>query len=155
MKTISDLIEEFLKGIITESQDGMVEIQRSTIAERFDCVPSQINYVISTRFTIDNGFLIESKRGGGGYIRIQKLLVDSHADLYEILSEIIGDSTSNNTALLVLDRLISENLISTREYMLIRALFAGEIFGADTNEADRIRANIMKICLGIVFSEPR
>ncbi len=154
MKTISDLIENFLKEIIMESQDGIVEIQRSTIAERFDCVPSQINYVISTRFTINNGFLIESKRGGGGYIRIQKLLIDTLEELHATLTEIVGNSTSHNTALVVLDRLLSEDLISDREYLLIRSISASETFGLSTKEIDVIRANIMKTCLGIVFSEP-
>ncbi len=153
MRTISDLIEEFLKGIIAESHDGIVEVQRSTLADQFQCVPSQINYVISTRFTIDDGFLIESKRGGGGYIRIQKLLIDSEDRLHETLSEIIGDSTSHNTALTVLDRLMAEELISEREYRVIRAIIARETFNLGAKEADIIRANIMKISMGIIFSE--
>lgn len=153
MRTISDLIEEFLKEIIMESRDGIVEIQRSTLAERFDCVPSQINYVISTRFTINNGFLIESKRGGGGYIRIQKLLIDSLSDLHETFSELMGDSTSHSTALMVLDRLLSEELISEREYILIRAISAAETFGFSAKENDAMRANIMKIFLGVIFAD--
>lgn len=137
-----------------ESQDGIVEIQRSTLAERFDCVPSQINYVISTRFTIDNGFLIESKRGGGGYIRIQKLLIDSLDELHAKLIEIIGDSTSHNTVLMILNQLLSEDLISDREYVMIRAISGSETIGFSSKEIDIIRADIMKVCLGIVFSEP-
>ena len=64
MRNISDIIEQYLKSILQESPEGTVEIQRNDLAEQFSCVPSQINYVISTRFTLEKGFLVESKRGG-------------------------------------------------------------------------------------------
>ena len=66
MRNISDIIEQYLKSILQESPEGTVEIQRNDLAEQFSCVPSQINYVISTRFTLEKGFLVESKRGGAG-----------------------------------------------------------------------------------------
>ena len=69
-KSISDIIEEYLKQILGES--SQIEIRRSEIANHFDVVPSQINYVIKTRFTIQHGYLVQSKRGGGGYIRIER-----------------------------------------------------------------------------------
>ena len=65
-RNISDIIERYLKSILAEA--SQVEIKRSEVADQFDCVPSQINYVIKTRFTLQNGYLVESKRGGGGYI---------------------------------------------------------------------------------------
>lgn len=73
MRNISDIIERYLKSILHESPEGMVEIQRNDLADQFSCVPSQINYVISTRFTLEKGYLVESKRGGGGYVRIQRI----------------------------------------------------------------------------------
>ena len=69
-QNISDIIEKYLKQILADSEE--IEIRRSEIADLFDVVPSQINYVIKTRFTIQNGYVVESKRGGGGYIRIEK-----------------------------------------------------------------------------------
>jgi len=65
VRNISDIIENYLKQVLEMSDQDNVEIKRSEIADRFQCVPSQINYVINTRFTIERGYLVESKRGGG------------------------------------------------------------------------------------------
>ena len=73
MRNISDIIEKYLKQVIDLSNNNAIEIKRNEVADRFDCVPSQINYVINTRFTLERGFVVESKRGGGGYIRIIKV----------------------------------------------------------------------------------
>ena len=73
MRNISDVIETYLKQVLEISQQDILEIKRSEIADKFQCVPSQINYVINTRFTIERGYIVESKRGGGGYIRIMKV----------------------------------------------------------------------------------
>ena len=73
MHNMSDIIEQYIKRLFEEADEDVVEIQRAHIAQRFDCVPSQLNYVIKTRFTNEHGYEIESKRGGGGYIRITKI----------------------------------------------------------------------------------
>lgn len=73
MRNISDIIEEYLKEIMQRNDKQIIEIKRSEIADQFECVPSQINYVINTRFTLEKGYLVESKRGGGGYIRISRV----------------------------------------------------------------------------------
>ena len=65
MRNISDIIEQYLKQVIDLSNNNVIEIKRNEIADRFECVPSQINYVINTRFTLERGFVVESKRGGG------------------------------------------------------------------------------------------
>ena len=83
-RSMSDVIEAYLKEILASR--STVEIKRSDIAERFDCVPSQINYVINTRFTQEHGYMVESKRGGGGYIRILKVEVIDDAHALEELS---------------------------------------------------------------------
>ena len=70
-RSISDIIEAYLKEILGNSEQ--IEIRRSEVANHFDVVPSQINYVIKTRFTLQNGYLVQSKRGGGGYIRIERI----------------------------------------------------------------------------------
>jgi len=153
MKTISDLIEEFLKSMIVRSDNGEVEVKRNFLAEKFQCVPSQINYVISTRFNIDKGFLIESKRGGGGYIRIKKIQINSNEALYQLLNNIIGDETTQNTAISVLGRLLEAEFVTEREYKLIKAIISRETINLDVQSRDIIRSNIMKISLSIIFSE--
>src|SRR5690625_1531746 len=85
--SISDVIEQYLKRILHSNENKMIEIKRSEIADQFQCVPSQINYVINTRFTIERGYVTESKRGGGGYIRIIRI---EHQDEFELLDEIIN-----------------------------------------------------------------
>ena len=73
---ISDLIASFLQDSLDTAEDGVLEVQRSELAQRFNCVPSQINYVMSTRFSPERGYIVESRRGGNGYIRITRVQVD-------------------------------------------------------------------------------
>ena len=75
MGTLADEIERYIKKILEASHDGIVELQRNELALQFSCVPSQINYVLSTRFTTEQGYIVESRRGGGGYVRIVKAYV--------------------------------------------------------------------------------
>lgn len=72
----SDRIARFILDAL-ESADGTAELQRSSLADRFGCVPSQINYVIATRFSPERGYMVESRRGGGGYIRITRVQPDA------------------------------------------------------------------------------
>ena len=78
---ISDIIEDFIKELFEEEEQ--IEIQRNDLAQKFNCVPSQINYVISTRFKPSQGYYVESRRGGGGHILIKKV----NTDKYEIPNE--------------------------------------------------------------------
>ncbi|MGD9679164.1 MAG: CtsR family transcriptional regulator [Vulcanibacillus sp.] len=153
MKTISDVIEQFLKNTIDISNNGEIELQRSTLAEHFECVPSQINYVINTRFSLDKGFVVESKRGGGGYIRIKKLLINSDETFYGLISNTIGDEISHNTAVSILNRLLEENYIVKREYNLIKAIISRETININIPNRDIIRSNILKTSLKIIFSQ--
>ena len=92
IKNTSDSIEEYIKTIL--AQAGMVELKRSELADVFQVVPSQINYVIKTRFTESRGYIVESKRGGGGYIRIGKIeFSDRHQMLSDLLTN-VGESLS-------------------------------------------------------------
>ena len=84
MSQLSDTIERFIMELMAE--DGEAELQRNKLASQFQCAPSQINYVISTRFTSQQGYVVESRRGGGGYIRIIRL-DDSDRDLMAMLKE--------------------------------------------------------------------
>ncbi len=98
MPNISDIIEQYLKQVLNMSDQDIVEIKRSEIANKFQCVPSQINYVINTRFTLERGYIVESKRGGGGYIRIMKVKAKSEAQLIDQLIELVGHRISQSNA---------------------------------------------------------
>lgn len=152
MRTISDVIEVFLKSIIELSENNEVEIQRSALADKFQCVPSQINYVISTRFSFEKGFLVESKRGGGGYIRIKKLGIISDKTFYQTLLSAISDEISQSTAIDILERLKAEKFIEDIEYDLIRAIIVREVLTMPLPARDIIRARILKASIKVIFS---
>src|SRR5699024_12604792 len=103
--SISDIIEQYLKEILQENDEKMIEIKRSEIADQFECVPSQINYVINTRFTVEKGYLIECKRGGGGYIRITRVEHQDEFELLDAIIKIIDAKVSQQAAMDVLVRL--------------------------------------------------
>lgn len=116
-RNVSDIIERYLKEILAESRQ--VEIKRSEVAERFDVVPSQINYVIKTRFTVQDGYLVESKRGGGGYIRIEKVDLVSDARILDQLIDMVGNQLSAADALHIVQTLYENKLLSRKEGSLL------------------------------------
>ena len=87
MARLSDVIEDFIKQMFNENDENVIFIQRNELADQFRCAPSQINYVLTTRFTYEKGYLIESKRGGGGHIAIKQLEQDSASKREELISE--------------------------------------------------------------------
>ncbi|MGE5703847.1 MAG: CtsR family transcriptional regulator [Clostridia bacterium] len=145
MRNISDIIEHHLKSILQDSPNGWVEIQRSEIADMFRCVPSQINYVINTRFTIEKGYTVESKRGGGGYIRIRKVQILSKSRLQELLTEeLIGESISQGVGYAIIERLMEEGLINVREATLMKIATSRNVLFVDSDIRDRLRAVMLK-----------
>lgn len=142
MNNISDLIESYLKQLLAENE--FVEVQRSDLAMRFSCVPSQINYVLTTRFSASHGYVVESRRGSGGYIRIVKVPLDQKADLILNLCDIIGDSISQADADGVIGRLLEGKFISLREARLMSAAVDGNILRLSMPVRDRLRALLLK-----------
>ncbi|MBU8908650.1 CtsR family transcriptional regulator [Desertibacillus haloalkaliphilus] len=144
MRNVSDIIEQYLKTILTNSEQDLIEIKRSELAKQFQCVPSQINYVISTRFTIEKGYIVESKRGGGGYIRIIKVKPHEQADLFDQMIELIGVSIRQSSAESLIIRLHEERVITKREAKLMLSVIDRSLFNANPTERDIVRANILK-----------
>ncbi|MDN6195360.1 MAG: CtsR family transcriptional regulator [Atopostipes suicloacalis] len=140
-QNMSDMIEEYLKK--TLKKEGRIEIQRNEIAERFDCVPSQINYVINSRFTIQHGYSVESKRGGGGYIRIIKIQVNDNADSLEKINDIIGDELSEKEAEIIINTLYKNNLMTTREGQMMLAAMEERNYNMNQKITTQTRANIL------------
>ncbi|QOY37497.1 CtsR family transcriptional regulator [Anaerobacillus isosaccharinicus] len=144
MKNVSDIIEHYLKAILLKSESDIVEIKRSELAERFQCVPSQINYVISTRFTVEKGYLVESKRGGGGFIRIIKVKAHNNVELYDQMLRLLGDGISQNGAEDIIYRLYDEEAITKREANLLRSATDRSVLNLHLPYRDQLRANILK-----------
>jgi transcriptional regulator CtsR len=149
---LSDVIESFIKQIISDTQ-GVAEIQRNELANRFNCVPSQINYVISTRFTNNRGYFVESRRGGGGYIRISRVNVtgdDAGLYLMHIISA-IGDRLGQQDADAFIGNFVDYDVIGTREAGIMRAAVSDKILLRFPQPGrDALRADILKNMLTVL-----
>ncbi|MDQ0228263.1 CtsR family transcriptional regulator [Metabacillus niabensis] len=147
MRNISDIIEQYLKHVLDNSGKEIVEIKRSEIADKFQCVPSQINYVINTRFTIERGYVVESKRGGGGYIRIIKVQANNQAHLLDQILHLINHRLSQAAAEDIIGRLVSEEVISEREAKLMLSVIDRSVLYIDLPHRDELRARMVKAML--------
>lgn len=141
MRNISDVIEQYLKQVLKESQANAIEIKRQDIAQRFECAPSQINYVINTRFTVEKGYLVESKRGGGGYIRIRRVILHEKQDVLSSLMDVIHEHPRLNEQLVenVLIRLVEEQMMHEQEAQLIYHLLSDETLNLQVDDRSYIR----------------
>ena len=139
LKNTSDHIEAYIKAILDQS--GIVELQRSQLADTFQVVPSQINYVIKTRFTESRGYLVESKRGGGGYIRIGRIEFSNHHDMLRDLLYSVGEEVSLAIFEDVLKLLFEQDLVTRQEMNLLLAMATDRVLGDDAN---LIRANMLR-----------
>ncbi|MGE7675207.1 CtsR family transcriptional regulator [Lysinibacillus sp. NPDC094403] len=153
MRNISDIIEGYLKQVLELGGEGHIEIKRSEIADKFQCVPSQINYVINTRFTAERGYLVESKRGGGGYIRILRVRANSQIDLIDDVLRQIESGASQTMAEDLVYRLIDEQVISKREAKLMLAAVDRSTIDLQLPLRDKIRAKILRAMLTTIKYE--
>ncbi|MGY4105190.1 CtsR family transcriptional regulator [Ignavigranum ruoffiae] len=141
-RNISDVIEAYLKSYLKSNEP--LEIKRSDIAERFDCVPSQINYVINTRFTQEHGYNVESKRGGGGYIRIVKIeLVDDVDEIDQMIS-LIGDRLNQRNSETIIETLVRRDIISKREAILLSTIVNKDLLAPISDDEQAVRAYLLK-----------
>lgn len=148
MRNISDVIEKYLKEHLRRSEENLIEIKRSELAKRFECVPSQINYVISTRFTTEKGYVVESKRGGGGYIRISRVKVEDHAELIDQLLGLIKEGIDQVAAESIIVRLYEEKVISKREAKLMLSVIDKKTLSFRyAEDRDVVRARLLKAML--------
>lgn len=155
VRNTSDIIESYLKQIIELNDQGTVEIKRSEIALKFNCVPSQINYVINTRFTEERGYLVESKRGGGGYIRILRVQPHSQKELIEAMINQIADEATQTMAEDYVYRLLDEEVITKREAKMIIAATMRATLNVPLPLRDQLRARILSAVLVTLKYEQR
>ncbi|MDR0287296.1 MAG: CtsR family transcriptional regulator [Clostridiales bacterium] len=146
MAKLSDIIEAFIKQMFNENDMEAIEIQRNELATHFNCVPSQINYVIDTRFSPDQGYFVESHRGGGGCIRICKIKFEEQDGSYLMHTlATIGDSISQHQAEIFIRNFLDYEVIDERESRIIEAAVSDKVLGSlDQMARDRIRALMLK-----------
>lgn len=141
---ISDLIASFLQSCLDETGDGVLEVQRGELAQRFNCVPSQINYVMSTRFSPERGYIVESRRGGNGYIRITRVRVDRETLLMHVINS-LGDRVDLPSARAILGNLAESGALEERLARTLLAAVGDKALSAVPRELrDRVRADILK-----------
>ena len=141
---MSDIITNAIMEMLQSSEMEIAEIKRNELANTFGCVPSQINYVISSRFTPEQGYIVESKRGGGGYIRIKRIKVDKSSALMHLINS-IGDEISLNTSRVLLENLSMQGLISNNAAVLINTAISDKCYTMIPVELRaKLRASILK-----------
>ena len=145
---LSDTIEEFIKTMLTHDENE-IELKRNELAEYFNCAPSQINYVLATRFTPDHGYLIQSRRGGGGYIRIFRMQQDTCEQLVYLLEERVGDQIPALKADHLITQLKERDVVTETEANMMKAAIADSSFTIPIHTAvkDALRAKILKAML--------
>ena len=141
---ISDLIASFLQESLEETDGGVLEVQRSDLAQRFNCVPSQINYVMSTRFSPERGYIVESRRGGNGYIRITRVRVDRQTLLMHVINS-LGESVDLPSARAILTNLVTSGALEENLGRTILASVGDKALAAVPRQTrDQVRADILK-----------
>ena len=141
---ISDLIACFIQEALDETDGGVVELQRGDLAQRFHCVPSQINYVMSTRFSPEHGYIVESRRGGNGYIRITRVRTDRKTLLMQVINS-IGDTLDFQSAKAITNNLADSGAIETdTAKILLAAMSETALREAPKEVRNRVRADIFK-----------
>lgn len=138
---MSDMIEEFIKELFDET--NYIEIQRNELAEQFNCVPSQINYVIATRFKPSQGYYVESRRGGGGHITIKKVNNTKSDYLMHIINNIGSQITSNEVDILLSD-FLTYDILQAKEAKLIKVATSDNVLQLEKEIKDKVRARILK-----------
>ena len=149
MAQLSDTIEQFIKELM--SGDTQIELRRNELAQHFGCAPSQINYVLATRFSVDHGYLIESRRGGGGYVRIVRMQIHGADDLLSTLLRRVGNAIEEEAALAIIQQLMESKLVTAKEAKLMGAAVSRRAMALPVTAKDVLRASVMRSMLKQVF----
>lgn len=140
---MSDLVAKYILEMLDE-QDGSAEIQRNELAGSLGCVPSQINYVITSRFTPEQGYMVESRRGGGGFIRISRIKMDSGTALMHIINS-IGQTLDKATAEIMINNMLQRNMLELKSAKIIAAALSDRTLACvEQDRRDLVRADLFK-----------
>ncbi len=153
---LSDSIESFIKTLLSQ-EEPEVELKRNELAEYFGCAPSQINYVLATRFSPDHGYLIESRRGGGGYIRIVRVVQSGAQRLMYLVNERIGDAITEAEAVRLIHQLTEQGLVSSSEGDVMRAAVSAQAMAVPIPDPlkDALRARSLRTMLITIARQNR
>lgn len=150
MSSLSDKIEKHLRKLI-KRYEGEVEIKRNRLADDFNCAPSQINYVLDTRFTVERGYIIESRRGGGGFVRIIKVKLTSENEAIKNIIKQLEGPLQPKEAKGIIKRLYENNLIKQRDRILLEAAVSKDSIGFESEDKNLIRTQVLKNTLKALF----
>lgn len=150
MPNIVDIVEEYIKARLNQSNGGIILFRRNEMAEKFSCVPSQINYVLNTRFSSNRGYIVETRRGGGGFVRIIRVPLHRSEDLFDIIYNKIGDQVSLRESLNLIKYLYEEKLITNREFRIMENVIEVATSGS-SQDMDMKRAAILKAMLMVLL----
>lgn len=151
MSSLSKQIEEYIKALLEQESGGVLEIQRNILSEYFHCVPSQINYVLSTRFTPVQGYLVETRRGGGGFVRIVSLQLDEDDDIQDALTDAVGDMLTQKDSEGLTSYLYQQGIISQREMLLLNGILKDRVLtGIEKGQRDSVRASMVQHLLAML-----
>lgn len=151
MARISDIIAEFINTAIEEDKERKAIIQRNELADKFNCAPSQINYVLTTRFTFEKGYIIESRRGGGGYIVVKKVTYNNEKDRLNIINNSIGERLTYSEGVSIIDNLLKSNLITLSEFEIIKISLNDRTLSS-VEDKNKVRAELLKGMITVILS---
>lgn len=142
MSKISDIIEEFILEQLDD--EDFINLSRNELANFFNCAPSQINYVLSTRFTLPKGFLIESHRGGGGYIKLERVNLNKNNYIDDLLNNTLNYEITYEECLTILDNLNNLNIIGEEGVKVLKYALSDKAMAMPIKIENKQRANILK-----------
>lgn len=150
MGSLADEIEQYIKKMIEASRQRAIRLNRNQLAQMFDCVPSQINYVLSTRFSTERGYYVESRRGGGGYLLIARLSISDNEDVMELINS-IPNQVSQREGRDLIQNLYEEGVLKKREAMLMAAVIQEDVLALLPPEGDMLRGNVIRAMLQTIL----
>ncbi|MBQ7559678.1 MAG: CtsR family transcriptional regulator [Synergistales bacterium] len=151
---LSQVIERYILGLFQNEEDeNFISLRRKELAEMFGCVPSQINYVLRSRFGPERGYLIESRRGEYGYIKILRITYDEPKEKSKHINDIIGDEISLHDACRLLEVLKERSFITDRERLLIEIALRNESSNKTPRKTARLFKRLLKSLMSSEISE--
>ncbi len=151
MSNISDIIESFILEQMQE--ENVLNLSRNELASFFNCAPSQINYVLSTRFTNPRGFIVESRRGGGGYVKVIRLNADKGDYLHSLIGDVLTDEVDLITARQICENLLYKDIINKGEFDVILSAISNASLSNPLKLENKLRANILRNILINILRE--